>query len=252
MKSAFLLRAFCTFSALAISIAGYSTPTSLRDSIEVVFKDTMHVRGKVVDEKGMPLKAIGVSTRGYFASLVWATTDAQGYYLLKNVQPNDTIFFRRANRMTKIYPEGSRILNVVLPEDIRDGWVRSTVMATRSRPKEIKNSTLKYDNSGVFPTHDIWPDIKGGLVKLEKDLSTKVIYPDKARTANIEGMVKIQFLINTEGTPTEFKTVQGLGYGCEEAVIEVLKATKWKYGVSNGYPYFPTMSVKVVFKLEDR
>lgn len=236
---------------MVISFACHGKPLGLKDSIEVVFKDTIHVHGKVVDEKGNPLKAVAVSTGGYFSYLVWTNTNAQGDYLLKNVQPNDTIFFRSLNRMAKIYPEGSRTLNVVLSEQTRKYWVRPIVIAKRQRPKELKTSTIKYDNTPIFITYDSAPEVIGGVSEFHKNLNTKISYPEKAQMANIEGMVNIQFVIDPEGTPTDFNTIQGLGYGCEEAVIEVLKATKWRPGLSNGYPVSITTSVKVLFKLEE-
>lgn len=252
MMKSLLLRLFFFIPVLVISFSGYCNPLELRDSIEVVFKDTTHVHGKVVDEKGVPLKGIAVSTQRYRPSVLWANTNAQGDYLLKNVQPNDTIFFDGGNRFVKIFHEGSRILNVTLPELTQRSLEVATVTAKRQMPKQPKNSTVKIEVSGgIFPNYDFGLEPYGGYSKFKKDLHTKLIYPEKARTANIEGMVKIGFVIDREGKPTEFKTVHGLGYGCEEAVIELLKETKWRPGISNGYPVPVTMSVDISFKLQD-
>ncbi|NEU07047.1 TonB family protein [Flavihumibacter sp. R14] len=246
-----LLSHYLIIVLLTLSFSGFSKAIPAIDSIEVVFKDTIHVHGKVVDEQGKPLRGIEVSS-GYYKGLVRTLTKADGNFLLKNVQPNDTIFFSSGNRQANIYHEGSRILNVVLPELRNRGLEGTTVTAKRKVPKQPKNSIIKLEVSGgTFPNEPYGPQPYGGYSRFEKDLQTKLIYPEKARMANIEGMVKMEFIIDSLGKPTDFKTIQGLGYGCEEAVIEAMKATKWKTGVSSGYPWAPTMSVKVLFKLED-
>jgi len=235
----------------AISFAGNARQFRSKDSIEIVFKDTIHVRGKVVDEKGNPLRGIEVSA-GYYKGLVRTVTKADGNFLLKNVQPYDTIFFDGANRFQKTYHEGSRILNVTLPELRNGNWEETIVIAKRQIPKQSKNSTIKIEVvGGIFPNYCCEPAPIGGYSKFRKDLATRLVYPEKARIANIEGMVKIEFIIDSMGKPSVFKTIQGLGYGCEEAIIDVLTRTKWKPGISNGLPYFSIMSVKVLFKLED-
>jgi protein TonB len=41
--------------------------------------------------------------------------------------------------------------------------------------------------------------------------------------------VIIQFIINADGTPSDFKVIKGIGYGCDEAAIEAFKKMpKWK------------------------
>lgn len=253
MIGSFLLRLFFTIPILGISFGGYSKPIQLPDSTEVVFKDTIHVHGKVVDEKGNPLRAIEVSS-GYYRGLVSTFSNSDGYFLLQNVQPNDTIFFSGGNRFAKIFNEGSRILNMTLPELRRRSLEGIMVTAKRPEPRQPKKSITKFENlGGIFDEPDaIEPEPYGGYIKFEKTLQAKLSYPEKAKNASIEGIVKIEFVINREGKPINFSTNQGLGYGCEEAVVDVLKETKWKPGINNGSLFYPTMSVKVLFKLEDK
>jgi len=250
MSRLLLLLCF-TFSLLASSLPSYCTLKTVNDSIEVLFKDTIHVRGKVADEMGNPLKAVYVSTGNYYGQLQ-TVTNADGSFLLKNVQPNDTLFFTSGYGDTKIFPEGSRIINVTLRSPKPWAFEGTRITATRRVPKELKNSTQKFDEFTGWGTHEVPPEHYGGVSKFYSKLSTQVAYPEKAQTANIEGMVKIEFLIDAEGKCTDFKTIQGLGYGCEEAVIEVLKETKWKPAIVHGHLYPMKHSVKVSFKLEDQ
>ena len=55
-------------------------------------------------------------------------------------------------------------------------------------------------------------------------------YPEAARKANIKGIVQLKFEIKSDGTPKNIKVVKGLGFGCEEEAIRLLKeGPKWLY-----------------------
>ena len=250
------MRSVILYLTVAITLVATSTlakgkTLQLNDSIKVVFKDTIHVHGKVVDEMGNPLRGIYVTT-GRYDGLVQMTTKADGNFLLKNVQPNDTLFFSGSYGYTKIHHGGSRILNVTFPKPMARSFEGTTITAKRLVAKEDKNSTEKFEVfTGCSLSFEFPPEYPGGNLKLYKDLNAKIKFPRKAQTANIEGTVKIEFLVNAKGNPIDFRTVQGLGYGCEEAVIEILKGTKWKPGIINGLPYSAPTSVEVLFKLEE-
>jgi periplasmic protein TonB len=47
----------------------------------------------------------------------------------------------------------------------------------------------------------------------------------------------IQFIINADGSCTDFTVVKGIGYGCDEAAVEAFKKMpKWKPATINGHP----------------
>lgn len=70
------------------------------------------------------------------------------------------------------------------------------------------------------------PSLEGGNRALQK----RIIYPEEAIENDIEGIVSIQFTIDEEGNTTNFSTIQGIGYGCEEAVIKAIKQSKFNPG----------------------
>lgn len=60
-------------------------------------------------------------------------------------------------------------------------------------------------------------------------LSKNIHYPDSAKRNNIQGRVAIQFVVYEDGTLHDFKAVRGIGYGCDEEAIRVLKMLPpWK------------------------
>jgi periplasmic protein TonB len=91
----------------------------------------------------------------------------------------------------------------------------------------------------VYTTVEVQPEFPGGYKALGKyvDGWKNHKYPNEARKNKIEGKVVVQFIINEDGTCSDFKVVKGIGYGCDEAAVEAFKKMpKWKPGIVNGKP----------------
>jgi periplasmic protein TonB len=90
----------------------------------------------------------------------------------------------------------------------------------------------------VYTKVDIQPEFPGGYKALGKYVDGKNHnYPAEARKNKIEGKVVVQFIINEDGTCSDFEVVKGIGYGCDEAAVEAFKKMpKWKPGLVNGKP----------------
>ena len=75
-------------------------------------------------------------------------------------------------------------------------------------------------------------------------------YPSEARRHNVEGKVFVQFIVDRDGSMTDIKVVRGLGYGCDEEVLRVLKnAPEWEPGKQRGEPVRVIMILPITFKL---
>ncbi|MFT4833885.1 MAG: protein TonB [Marinoscillum sp.] len=60
------------------------------------------------------------------------------------------------------------------------------------------------------------PTFPGGMSEFYKYVSENLEYPNKARSMGVSGPVYIQFIIDTDGTLVEVKTIKGIGMGCDE------------------------------------
>jgi len=107
-----------------------------------------------------------------------------------------------------------------------------------SSARTIAQDNLAAKRDSVYTKVDTLPQFPGGMKALGKYVDGKNHhYPKEARKNNIEGKVMIQFLINEDGTPSDFKVVEGIGYGCDEAALEAFKKMpKWKPAMINGTP----------------
>lgn len=75
-------------------------------------------------------------------------------------------------------------------------------------------------------------------------------YQNQARRMGIEGRVFVQFVVDKDGQLTEIKAVKGIGAGCDEEAVRVLKsAPKWKPGKQRGRPVKVRMILPITFKL---
>ncbi|MEO1022865.1 MAG: energy transducer TonB, partial [Bacteroidota bacterium] len=98
----------------------------------------------------------------------------------------------------------------------------------------------------VFVVVEQMPELKGGIRGLQK----KVVYPEMARRAGIEGRVILQFVVDERGEVVNPRVVRSIGGGCDEAALEALKKYgKFKPGMQRGRPVKVQFSLPIVFKL---
>jgi len=61
----------------------------------------------------------------------------------------------------------------------------------------------------------------------DQGILNKLQYPDKARANNITGNVLIEYTVDKNGNTQNITLVKGLGYGCDEEAMRVIKETKY-------------------------
>jgi len=66
----------------------------------------------------------------------------------------------------------------------------------------------------------------------------------------IEGKVFVQFVVDKKGNITEVMAVKGIGAGCDEEAIRVIRTSpKWKAGKQRGKAVKVRMILPITFKL---
>ncbi len=90
----------------------------------------------------------------------------------------------------------------------------------------------------------------GGFPKFYEFVAKNIKYPKQARRMGVEGKVIIQVVIDKDGSLTDIKVLKGIGSGCDEEAIRVLKmAPKWTPGKQRGRAVKQKMTVPIQFKL---
>ncbi len=103
----------------------------------------------------------------------------------------------------------------------------------------------------VFLIVEEQPEPIGGMAAFYEYLAKHIEYPETARRVGVSGRVFVEFVVAKDGSITNARVVKGIGGGCDEEAVRVVKSSpKWKAGMQRGRPVKVRMTVPVYFKLE--
>jgi len=89
----------------------------------------------------------------------------------------------------------------------------------------------------IFTIVEEMPSFPGGEAELFKYLGKTVKYPPMAQDAGITGVVYMTFVVDENGKVKDPKVLRGIGGGCDEEAIRVVKAMPaWEPGKQRGKP----------------
>ncbi|MDX1627957.1 MAG: energy transducer TonB [Fulvivirga sp.] len=104
----------------------------------------------------------------------------------------------------------------------------------------------------IFTIVEDKPTPEGGMQAFMKYVGENIDYPDKAKRMGIQGKVFVEFVVDKDGSLTDFKVIKGIGGGCDEEAIRVLKnAPKWNPGKQRGIAVKVRMVMPVFFVLKE-
>ena len=99
--------------------------------------------------------------------------------------------------------------------------------------------------SEIFVIVEQMPVLIGGL----SSIYDRLVYPEAARHAGIEGRVVIQFVIDEEGRVTQPVVIRGIGGGCDEAAVRAISEIRFQPGRQRGRAVRVRYSIPIVFRL---
>jgi TonB family protein len=112
-----------------------------------------------------------------------------------------------------------------------------------SNKTEITETTV-YRPDTVFSDISILPQYIGGEKARNRFLAENIKYPEVAKSLRIQGTVYLSFIVNENGDVSDIKVIRGIGGGCDEEAIRVIKLmSKWKPATQNG------KNVRVIFNM---
>lgn len=107
------------------------------------------------------------------------------------------------------------------------------------------------DAGKIFTIVEEMPSFPGGEGKLFEFLTKNIKYPPIARENGIQGRVYVTFVVDKEGKIKDAKVVRGIGGGCDEEALRVVRAMPdWKIGKQNGRPVAVQYNLPVNFTLK--
>jgi protein TonB len=102
----------------------------------------------------------------------------------------------------------------------------------------------------IFITAEEMPFYPGGETERLKFLAENIQYPELALASGIQGTVYLQFVIDSKGNITDVKIIRGIGGGCEDEALRVIKMMPpWHPGKQNGRTVRVLYTMPVSFKI---
>lgn len=133
-------------------------------------------------------------------------------------------------------------IEVDLDVDITEEKVIEDIIVEEAPEEEVAEEVFMIVEDPATPP--------GGYEAFYKYVADKLKYPAQARRMGIEGKVYVQFVVDKDGTLTEVQAVKGIGAGCDEEAVRVIKgAPKWSPPKQRGKPVKQRIILPITFRL---
>ncbi len=155
-------------------------------------------------------------------------------------------------------PPPSIVLNVVentaqINDDlsIDAGADESTMVDEYKTPAPVQQEEeSEIQEQEIFRVVENAPAFPGGDNARMKFLQDNIKYPAMARESGIQGTVYVTFVVERSGAVTDVKILRGIGGGCDEEAVRVVKnMPKWEPGKQRGKPVRVQFNMPIKFTL---
>lgn len=213
--------------------------SAMRESLADKKVSRQVVTGTVLDsEDGRGLPGVNVTIKG---TNIGTVTDEEGRYQIPMDSLNDGLLFSFIGFESREAVPGSTLnLDVTLSPDVSQ--LSEVVVVGYSPTKEPEE----------LPVIEMAAPA-GGRKAYKQYLEKGLRYPEQALNNKIEGKVTVQFTIETSGKIGEFQVLKGIGYGCDEEVIRLIKeGPAWVPTRRNKEPVKDKVKVRLRFSLPEK
>lgn len=112
----------------------------------------------------------------------------------------------------------------------------------------LKEPPFRYEPISTLAEYGARP--KRGMAGFYEEVSRMIKYPPDARRKGIEGRVFVEFVVDKDGALTEVKVIRGVGGGCDEEAVRVVRATgKWIPAVQKRSRVKQIYTLPIIFRL---
>lgn len=235
------------FSVLKDDSIDFTTRLDTNTLNEIKAQTGIYINGKVIAEDGKPLLRAMVEAGNNVS-----TTDADGQYEINTLKGDTLKFYAEGYQNASVVVADKSLINVSLKKTPtlvltpKSDNVLSMVMAEPIVPEK------EADNQEVFTTVEENPSFPGGVKALFAFVGKNLKYPIAAQEANVSGKVFVKFVVRKDGTVSDIKVLQGIGFGCDEETVRVIaQMPKWSPGKQNGKPVSVYFTMPVNFVIEE-
>ena len=224
--------------SVAISEAARETITrddAVAGGVHQTASGIRKVKGKVTSsEDGSGLPGVNVVVKGTNEGTV---TDAMGVY---EISVPDT---------------GTELVFSFIGLTSQEFSTRNvTTLDVKMTPDYSQLSEVVVTGMGVASDHPSFKfaEPQGGRKAFQNYLEKQLQYPKQALDNRIEGKVTVQFTVEINGQLGDFEILKGIGYGCDDEVIRLIKqGPAWEPTKKGNQPVTDKVKVRLKFDIPD-
>jgi protein TonB len=121
----------------------------------------------------------------------------------------------------------------------------------QAQNNNVDSNTVKKSSFTCYMIVEEIPSYPGGDEARIKFIQDNLQYPIVAKQNNIQGTVYVKFMVEANGTISDINILKGIGGGCDEEALRVVKIMpKWLPGSQNGKPTKIYFNMPIIFKLD--
>ena len=110
------------------------------------------------------------------------------------------------------------------------------------------------EDKGIYTTGgvDEYPEFAGGAKAWSKYMERNLRYPSRAQDEGAAGKVFVSFVVEKDGSITDVSVIKGIGFGCDEEAMKVIKKSPlWKPGKNKGIPVRVRYNMAINFQISN-
>ena len=93
------------------------------------------------------------------------------------------------------------------------------------------------------------PKYPGGKKALDDFIRTNMRYPEEALQQRVEGSVTVRYDTNVFGAVADAKVIHGIGYGCDEEAVRLVKLLRYEKKKYRGLRVIHHQTIHIHFLL---
>jgi periplasmic protein TonB len=118
--------------------------------------------------------------------------------------------------------------------------------------EEVKEQVIQQEApKEIFTVVEEQPGYPGGDEARIRFLQENIKYPEEAKELGVQGKVFVTFVVEVDGSITDVRVLRGIGAGCDEEAIRVVKSMpRWVPGKQRGQPVRVQFNLPIKFTLQ--
>jgi TonB family protein len=122
-----------------------------------------------------------------------------------------------------------------------------------AQEEALKSSQASSQDEKVYDKVEQLPSYPGGDQARIDFLIKNIRYPEEAKKKGVQGKVFVSFVVEKDGSLSDIKVLRGIGSGCDEEAVRVIKMMpKWEPGMNKGKPVKVQFVLPIKFALGEK